>query len=292
MNVMILAAGEGSRLKPYTLEKPKPCVPFLSVPLACYSLSLLDRIPIHNLVVNTHHLPDQVEQLFSSQRPFWKRLIFSHENEKLLGSGGGIHLAESHLAGRNEFFVLNGDEIILPHQLDVLQEMLLFHQWHKGIATLLTMSHPEVGHKFGGAWIESGTRIKCFSKTAPGQNLTGQHFTGVLLLSDWIFKYFKPEIDEENILYETLTAAMNAGEEVHSFQTPMEWFEIGNPTDFMAATESCFQSLEQRKVHNPYWLDYLQQTIRLNSKNDYLVERDWEKLSQLKKLVENIRRGS
>jgi NDP-sugar pyrophosphorylase family protein len=64
MNVMLLAAGEGTRLRPYTLEKPKPCIPFLSVPLAFYSLSLLSEINVHNLVTNVFHLPDQVQNLF------------------------------------------------------------------------------------------------------------------------------------------------------------------------------------------------------------------------------------
>jgi mannose-1-phosphate guanylyltransferase len=297
MNVMILAAGEGTRLRPYTLETPKPAIPFLSVPLACYSLALLDGLEIDRLVVNTFHLPQQIRTLFQTLRPTWKDLQFSNEETHLLGSGGGIHKARKHLEGREDFLVINGDEVILPHEMGVLQEMLAFHRWHKGIATLLTMDHPEVGERFGGAWLgPEGTRVQCFSKKNPGPEAPrGQHFVGTLLLSDKVFRYFKPhariEVDEENILYETLTAAMAAGEEVHTFNCKAEWFETGNPVDFMKATESCLDHLSQPNSHGTYWIEYLKQTIRLHSRNQFVIERDWSRFSEMQPLIQKIKRG-
>jgi mannose-1-phosphate guanylyltransferase len=292
MNVMLLAAGEGTRLRPYTLEIPKPVIPFLSAPLACYSLSLLQDIEIDRLVVNTYHLPDKVRTLFRTFPSQWNDLQFSSEEGELLGSGGGVHKAKVHLQGRGDFFVLNSDEVILPHQMKTLEDMLAFHRWHKGIATLLTIEHPEVGSKFGGAWLNEGTQIKCFSKTNPGTKAPrGLHFVGVLLLSDKIFKYFKPEVQVENILYETLTAAMSEGEEVHAFECKAEWFETGNPTDFMKATESCMRELQNSKSNRPYWHEYLMQTIRLYSQNKYLIEKDWAHFEELQSLIQKIKKG-
>jgi mannose-1-phosphate guanylyltransferase len=293
MNVMILAAGEGTRLRPYTEQAPKPSIPFLTVPLAFYSLSLLDQIKINRLVVNTYHLPRQIESLFSQVPPQWKEIYYSSEHETLLGSGGGIHNAQAQLQGKGNFLVLNGDEIILPHQYGVLEEMQVFHKWHKGIATLLTIQHPEVGKKFGGAWLKDGTKVQCFSKTAPGDHAPrGLHFTGVLLFSDRIFQYFKDQVEVENILYETLTKAIAAGEDVHAFETNAEWFETGNPTDFMHATESCLDSLIASSKNHPYWQDYLMQTIRLYSKNQYMLEKDWARFEELQKSILKIKKGT
>lgn len=290
---MILAAGLGSRLMPFTATQPKPCIPFLSVPLGAYSLSLIDHLKLDRLVVNTHHLPQAIEKFFKSQHSTWKELVFTHEPQ-LLGSGGAIHNAEKYLKGTGNFFVLNGDEVILPHHLGLLDDMLAFHKFHKGIATLLTMEHPEVGSKFGGAWLNEGTKVQCFSKKNPGSHAPhGQHFMGVLLLSDRIFNYFKSEIVDENILYETLTSAMGAGEEVHAFNSKAEWFETGNPEDFMKATETYFKSLSVPLSidEKPYWRQHLSQTICLYSQNQYVVEKDWARLSDLQKLIQQVRSG-
>lgn len=291
MNVMILCAGEGRRLRPFTEQSPKPAIPFLSVPLAYFSLYLLDKTPIDTLVINTHHLPEQVQKTFKDIPAQWKNLIFTLEKESLLGSGGGIHLAKPYLQGKGDFFVMNGDEVILPHQLGVLDEMRAFHQWHGGIATLMTIDHPEVGHKFGGAWTEQGeTRVQCFSKIKPaGSQFQGHHFVGVMLLSEKVFKYFKSEIVEENILYETLSLAMSHKDEVHVFKTQAEWFETGNPEDFLKATEICSKALADPNNDSVYWIQYLQQVIRYFGKDRYLIEKGSAQLEQIQKIVKSIR---
>jgi mannose-1-phosphate guanylyltransferase len=244
-------------------------------------------------VVNTYHLPQKVERFFKDLRPQWKHLSFSHEQDLLLGSGGGIHKAKKFLQDDGDFFVINGDEVILPHQMKPLEDMLAFHRWHKGIATLLTMKHPEVGSKFGGAWLGSeGTKIECFSKTNPGaQAPRGLHFLGVLLLSPKIFTYFKQNVEVENILYETLTSAMAAGEEVHAYECQAEWFETGNPVDFMKATEYCMDQLNQPMQDRPYWQEHLMRTIRMYSENRYILEKDSPRFSELQNLIQKVRKG-
>lgn len=63
MNVMLLAAGEGTRLRPYTEILPKPAIPFLTIPLAAHALSFLRGFTIDKLVVNTFHLPHKIHEL-------------------------------------------------------------------------------------------------------------------------------------------------------------------------------------------------------------------------------------
>ena len=76
MNVMLLGAGEGTRLRPYTLTLPKPAIPFVTGPLAGHSLSFLGNLAINKLVVNTYHLPGEILHLFHSLRPHAKFLDF------------------------------------------------------------------------------------------------------------------------------------------------------------------------------------------------------------------------
>ena len=59
MNVMMLTAGEGTRLRPHTQFWPKPAISFLNVPLFLYPLQFLDSIRIEKVVLNTFHLPER-----------------------------------------------------------------------------------------------------------------------------------------------------------------------------------------------------------------------------------------
>ncbi len=282
MNGIVLSAGFGTRLKPYTEKTPKPAIPFMSVPLACYPLSLFEREKIHNLVVNTHHLPKQIEALFNDLRwPMQKppdKLIFSAEPGQILGSGGGIRHAIESLVGRGTFFVANADEVILPFHFSVIKEALEFHQYHGGIATLLCIQHPGVGSKFGGAWLKDGeiSRVTGFSKLPmPGHR--GLHFVGLLLLSDRIEEYFfQDDSKEENILYDTLTKAMSKGEQVHAMEIEAKWFETGNPQDFLQATEECLQAIQA--LPPAPWAEYLRQLICRCSTRSYQIENDQPEL--------------
>lgn len=288
MNVMLLCAGEGTRLRPYTLEKPKPLIPFLGVPLLCYSLSMLDTLSVDKLVVNLYHLPDQFKKFFKTEPITAKKLIFSEEKDGLLGSGGGIHKAYEYLQGHNDFLVMNADEVILPFQPFLLQEMISYHKWHKGIATLLTTYHPEVGKKFGGAWVNKENQVQLFSKINPNTNtsntlqnsgsLEGQHFVGIMILNDKIKKYFKYGFLEENILYETLTEAMADKNEVYTYPVNANWYETGNPSDFLMATKECLKILKQSDSLYPK--EYLKQTITKYSRRELMLEEQDTEISR------------
>jgi mannose-1-phosphate guanylyltransferase len=272
MNLMLLCAGEGRRLRPFTAEVPKPAVPFLGAPMVSYSLNIAEELPLKKIVFNTHHLADQIKNLFADMN--FKRIPWKDFHEPvLLGSGGGIHNAKQALVGTGTFLVMNGDEVILPFQFGLIKDMLAFHKYHKGIATLLTMNHPEVGTKFGGAWVDERQKVRMFSKTDPRlDGIRGEHFLGVMFLNDEIFEYFKNPVQDENILYDTLTAAMAANEEVYTFRCETNWFETGNPEDFLKATETCASAIESRAPD--YWIDYLKQVLRLSLRKSPLIEKN------------------
>ena len=276
MNLMILAAGLGTRLNPYSLEKPKPAIPFLGVPLAFYSLALLDKMKFKQIVVNTHHLSQQVETLFQSVVLPCKSLRFTLEKEQPLGSGGGINFAREYLAKRGDFLVMNGDEVILPHDPWLMREFITYHKQTKNLATLLVMKHPEVGSTFGGVWVDDRNNVKCFSKK-PVDGLVGYHFLGVIVFRDEIFHYFKNPVQDENILYETLTFALQKNESASIYCCEAEWFESGNPKDFVSSSHYyCDQLLAGLSCS---WKRDLADTIRRYGTYQKFIEKDYPELS-------------
>lgn len=104
---MILAAGKGTRLAPLTEKLPKPMIPISSEPLIVHQLRWLKRAGIVDIVVNLHHLGDQIRDHLGTGRQFGVNISYSEE-EELLETGGGIVKALP-LIGSDQFVLLNGD---------------------------------------------------------------------------------------------------------------------------------------------------------------------------------------
>jgi N-acetyl-alpha-D-muramate 1-phosphate uridylyltransferase len=109
-SAIVLAAGLGTRMRPYNGHLPKPLVAVAGKSLIDYGLDRLADAGIERAVVNVHHLADAVERhLASRHRP---RIIISDERAGLLGTGGGIARALPKL-GIAPFFLVNSDTLWL-----------------------------------------------------------------------------------------------------------------------------------------------------------------------------------
>lgn len=107
MKAMILAAGKGERLQPLTNQTPKPMLCVGSEPLIAYQLRWLKSAGMTDVVINLHHLGEQIEAFCADGRTLGMNILYSHE-ERLLETGGGIVNALP-LLGEEPFAVLNGD---------------------------------------------------------------------------------------------------------------------------------------------------------------------------------------
>lgn len=272
MKAFFLSAGVGSRLRPYTDVKAKPAIPFLGIPLLHHVWHSLEGFGIDHLIVNLHHRAEDVRKTAELLEKEAKglKVDFSDEQDLLLDSGGGLHRAQPFLEREKNFALANGDEVFFLHDPDVLRDMVARHSFRKNLATLLVMENPDVGTKFGGAYADSDQRVVKFSKTSiPG--LKGWHYVGVMLLSSRIFQYMKPEVVAENLLYDSITKGIANGETVEVFPANMDWYEVGNPSDFLKATRSVLGSLRGGQAP---WADQLKQRIRWAFLEEPLLEND------------------
>jgi MurNAc alpha-1-phosphate uridylyltransferase len=107
---IVLAAGLGTRMRPYNGHIPKPLVALGGKSLIDYGLDRLADVGVERAVVNVHHLADALEQhLAPRTRP---RIVISDERGALLGTGGGIAKALPEL-GNAPFFLVNSDTVWL-----------------------------------------------------------------------------------------------------------------------------------------------------------------------------------
>ncbi len=254
MRGMMLTAGLGTRLRPITEKFAKPAVPFLGIPLLRYPLWLMQAAGVDELVLNSHWKPEQISELARSISSPRLRVHVSHEDGRLLGSGGGIWKARGWLDQRtsgdtDSFMVSNGDEVILPHDQQILAKFREAHELSQALATILVMKHPLVGTQFGGVWAGPDGAVRGFGKNATeyGADSIGFHYIGLLLLNPRVFD-FMPE-GESNILYDVLKSAIAAGEKVRIVESEFTWFETGNPRDFLHATGEALHLLNAVNKH-------------------------------------------
>lgn len=107
MKAMILAAGRGERLRPLTDRIPKVLAEVGGEPLLAHQLRWLSAAGIREVVINLHHLGQQIVDAFGDGHSYGVRITYSLEPE-LLETGGGIAKALP-LLGREPFLLLNGD---------------------------------------------------------------------------------------------------------------------------------------------------------------------------------------
>lgn len=135
MKAMVFAAGHGTRLKPLTDTRPKALVEVGGVTLLEITLKRLAAAGMREVIVNTHHLGDQIRSFIASRSPesfgLW-RIAISHE-DKLLGTGGGLKKASWFFDDTMPF---------IAHNVDVLSDIDLaaFITAHTGSGALASLA--------------------------------------------------------------------------------------------------------------------------------------------------------
>lgn len=162
MRAMILAAGLGVRLRPLTDRTPKPLLPITGRPLLVWNLLLLKRHGITDILINLHHLGDQIVQAIGDGTRFGLRVAYSHEPE-LQGTGGGIRQAAPFL-NDGPFLVLNGDTLSACD----LTGLIAAHRAGKALATLALREDPEAA-RWGPVTVDAGARILQINGAPPLQ---------------------------------------------------------------------------------------------------------------------------
>jgi NDP-sugar pyrophosphorylase family protein len=150
---MVLAAGRGTRLAPLTDTLPKPLAPVGGRPLLDHVLAFLRAGGIEEVVINLHHLGEQIAAHVGDGRRFGVTAHYSPE-DPILDSGGGIKRAERLLAGE-PFVVVNGDSLLeLP-----LRDVTAFHESRGGIATIAVRPDPDAA-RYGLVELDAGDRVR------------------------------------------------------------------------------------------------------------------------------------
>ncbi len=223
MKGMVLCAGLGTRLRPLTTVWPKPAMPLLGAPLFRYAVETLRSAGITQLGINTHHLPQVMEQVARTEVP---DVVISHEAGEIQGTGGGIR-GLKHFLRDDDFVVLNGDVLFCVE----LAPVIAAHRESGAAATMLLLPMP-AGEKYAAVEVNDAGHVRRIAGQGPGgERLTPLHFTGVHVMSPAVFDFMSAQ-GPEDINRDVYVRMLNAGLTIAGHVLRDErayWSDLGTP---------------------------------------------------------------
>lgn len=233
MKAMVLAAGLGLRMRPLTLLRAKPVLPVLNRPLLHWTLELLRRHGVTDVIVNLHHLPRTVRRSVGDGRTLGLRVSYSFER-RILGTSGGPRKVRRFF-GDEPFLLVNGDVLF---DFD-LSDLVRRHAASGARATLALKAHRKV-EAYGGVVTGPGGFIRALAglpRPAPGRPLL---FTGVHVLDPDLLDRLPPgPSDSVRDLYAPLVAE---GQRLLGVRVSGAWYDFGSPSLYLASQLSMMSS--------------------------------------------------
>ncbi len=224
-DAVVLAAGYGERLRPITLDVPKPAVHFLNRPVICHILDRLAEYGVKRVFINTHHLPEKIVEAASPPRDRME-IVFSHEPE-ILGTAGLFFDLKERLSG--PFFALNGD-IFLDPPLCNLEERLLGGEDE----AVLLLRRRRQEDDYTSLRLEADGRLSGIGE--------GEHFFCGVYAARPSFIELVRERKKENLVPLLLRPAISAGKvggKIHEGH----WNDLGSPKAFLDATREVLENM-------------------------------------------------
>lgn len=132
MKAMILAAGLGTRLKPFTDHHPKALAVVNGKTILQRNIEYLKAAGIDEIIINVHHFAEQIIQHLAENNNFGISISISDETGEVLETGGGLKKASWFFNDENPFLLMNVDILTKMN----LKAMIAFHEKEKPIATL------------------------------------------------------------------------------------------------------------------------------------------------------------
>jgi N-acetyl-alpha-D-muramate 1-phosphate uridylyltransferase len=193
MKAMILAAGLGTRLKPWTDHHPKALAQVAGKSLLQRNIVYLQRFGISEVIVNVHHFAEQVMQALNANQGWGSSVTVSDETSEVLETGGGLKKAASYFDGDSDFVLMNVD-ILTDLNLDAIIQQ---HTNSDALATLAVTERNTSRHFLFNdknelcGWRNVTTGEEKIAR--PAMELQQKAFSGIHVINSRIFSLMKME---------------------------------------------------------------------------------------------------
>jgi mannose-1-phosphate guanylyltransferase/phosphomannomutase len=235
MKAVVMAGGEGTRLRPLTSNQPKPMVPIVGKPCMEHIVELLKRHGFEDVIVTVAFLPQAIRSYFGNGESLGVDMNYSVE-ESPLGTAGSVR----HAAGRldDTFLVISGDALC-----DVDLTGLVEAHREKGASVTIGLKSVENPLEFGIVVTDEDGRVERFlEKPSWGQVFSDTINTGIYVLEPEVLKHI-PTDRPYDFSKELFPLLLEMGRPIYGHVFDGYWQDIGNLDQFRQAN---IDALEER----------------------------------------------
>ena len=252
MKAVVMAGGEGTRLRPLTSNRPKPLVPILNKPCMQHSIELLKRYGVDEVIVTLYYLADEIEGYFGDGSELGIKLTYTIEDTPL-GTAGSVKQAEPYLKD-DTFIIVSGDALT---DLNI-EKALAYHREKKSMATII-LKHVDNPLEFGVVITDEEGRVRRFlEKPSWGEVFSDTVNTGMYILEPSIFEYMEAQknYDWSQDIFPRL---LREEKPMYGYVMDEYWTDVGSLLQYRQAQYEMLQGkttlpIEGERMGNDIWI--------------------------------------
>ena len=233
MKAVVMAGGAGSRLRPLTINQPKPMVPVVNKPILLHILDLVRRHGITDVIITLQYKADVIQDYLGDSRTLGLNILYTVE-ETPLGTAGSVKNAQEYLD--ETFIVISGDALTDFDLTRIISE----HRSHKALATL-TLYRVSNPLEYGVVITDEDGRIRRFQeKPSWGEVISDTANTGLYVLEPQILDYFDAGVsfDFSKDLFPIL---LQKGDPLYGCIAEGYWCDVGNLREYLRANRDVLE---------------------------------------------------
>jgi mannose-1-phosphate guanylyltransferase len=239
LQAVILAGGLGTRLRPLTLNRPKPVVPLLNIPFLRYQLALLGAHGVQDVILSVSHLPEVIRTVMGRESLGDVRLRDVIEPDPL-GTAGGVRNAADLVDGR--VVVLNGDVLT---DLD-LSAMLAAHA-ARGAGATIYLTPVENPTAYGLVELERDGRVRRFLEKPGWDEVTTNTINAGIYVLERELLDLIPKGQPYSMEREFFPLLLERRVPFYGFVSDGYWLDIGTPAKYLQAQQDLLS--HQARAH-------------------------------------------
>jgi mannose-1-phosphate guanylyltransferase / phosphomannomutase len=241
MKAVIMAGGFGTRLRPLTMNIPKPMVPIVNIPIMHRIITLLKKNGITDIVALVYYQPDVIMNYFKDGKDFGVNITYVRA-EADFGTAGSVKNAENFI-DEDEFLVISGDVLT---DID-LSKAIEYHHDKKSKATIV-ITRVKNPLPYGIVIVrDSGEIIRFLEKPSWGEVFSDTINTGIYVLDPSVLEFipYKQEFDFSKNLFPLL---LEKKFPFYGYIAESYWRDIGTLNDYLEAHLDCLAGLVEIEI--------------------------------------------